>query len=199
MPPKENKMGSFTNEPKYPDDAEEVNEGTPITKSESPNDPISMLGSLGTVFSAASGRILFNSEDQPGDDTSEEDEENPDANLTEEELVDKYISNVFENGLDTNMILQSRCPICGFQRKKAVEMIVLKKKFGRFYLHHPNPENSGENPHLVVGISTMCQNCGHFDIFGTLIQDVLYYLRGKGDKCKGRVEALGTRGGSTNE
>lgn len=189
MPPKENEMDTFENEPEHLDNAKkEVSSDS--SEHSAPNmDPFSAIASV----LGESENLLFNSENQPSE------EEHPDANLSEEELVDKYISNVFENGLDTNMILQSHCPICGFRRKKAVEMVALKKTFGKFRLHRTNPENSDENPQCVVGIATMCQNCGHFDIFGTLIQDVLYYLRGKGDKCKGQVETLGTTGGHTNE
>lgn len=100
-----------------------------------------------------------------------------DEHLTEQQWMEKYTKNVAKDGLDIAFILKSQCPICGFKNKKAVEMIVRKGNvIQRIF------DTTPINP--VIGITTMCQNCGHIDMFGTKIENVLFYLRGKGDKCQ---------------
>lgn len=103
--------------------------------------------------------------------------ENLNENIDLEAIADQVIGNVFENGLDLDFILTSTCPICGFRKKDAMEMTVMKKG----YIHRLMRGETPTNP--VVGVTTMCQNCGHVDIFGYDIHNILYYLQGRGDKC----------------
>ena len=83
-------------------------------------------------------------------------------------------TNVFENHqIDDKFIETRRCTICGETKKRMVDMIAVKKT-GMF---------SKTKVRKKIGRITVCQNCGHFDIYTHNPIDVLLYLRGDGHLC----------------
>lgn len=133
------------------------------------------------ALSSAQQKVVFDADEKEETEEPEETEESkdPDAGLTEEELVDKYICNVFERGfVDVPFIMDIPCSACMFKRKRAKEMVVYKNKM----LHRIFPGEEKLPSDKVVGLVTMCQNCGHVDVFGCDIDDILLYLRGKSKK-----------------
>ena len=117
-----------------------------------------------------SDEILYDAEsgDEAIEKTIDPDAEPKNPDEDEEQMMEKYCKNVCDTGvLDTNFIKNVACPVCGFKIKKASKLFATKN----FKAHD-------------VGIATICQNCGHFDIYGTDINNLLFYLQGKGNKCK---------------
>lgn len=97
-------------------------------------------------------------------------------NNNEEKKENKeYVAtNVFENHqVDDKFIETRRCTICGETKKRMVDMIAVKKT-GMF---------SKIKVKKKIGRITVCQNCGHFDIYTYNPIDTLLYLRGDGHLC----------------
>lgn len=139
----------------------------------------SVMSSVFQSLAPKSDNVVFDADEEPT--TEEAPQEDPDAGLTEEELIEKYICNVFERGsVDVPFILDVPCSVCMFKRKKAKEMVVYRNKL----LHRIFPGEEKLPNDQVIGVVTMCQNCGHLDVFGCDIDDVLLYLRGKTKKQK---------------
>lgn len=96
-------------------------------------------------------------------------------NEEEKKENDEYIpTNVFDNHqVDDKFIETRRCTICGETKKRMVDMIAVKKT-GMF---------SKTKVKKKIGRITVCQNCGHFDIYTFNPIDTLLYLRGDGHLC----------------
>lgn len=96
-------------------------------------------------------------------------------NEEEKKENEEYIpTNVFENHqVDDKFIETRRCTICGETKKRMVDMIAVKKT-GMF---------SKTKVKKKIGRITVCQNCGHFDIYTFNPIDTLLYLRGDGHLC----------------
>ena len=95
-------------------------------------------------------------------------------NEEKKENTDYVPTNVFENHqIDDKFIETRRCTICGETKKRMVDMIAVKKT-GMF---------SKTKVKKKIGRITVCQNCGHFDIYTYNPIDTLLYLRGDGHLC----------------
>ena len=115
--------------------------------------------------------VLFDSEE--GIDNTEEATPNicveKDLRHVDDDVQEEKKDVVKNRVLDQQVIIGSRCPICGSLDKQAVQLIAYRRGILSLFKKHRSKE---------VGIAQICRECGYFRIHAYNINETLAFLRG---------------------